>query len=219
MPSRKLHPLRDLPSMLIRINKSKATTTMTYTLFSRNNLIGFGLVSLMALTRFHHFGSLMLPPDASLAVFFLAGLLLRSPWLLLALLVEAGLIDYLAVTRTGVSDWCITPAYLFLIPTYGVMWLAGRYCAKRQFLGLTRLPLLAIVAVAATTLAFVISNGSFYLLSGRYAELTLVDYSTRVAAYYLPYLGGCALYLTAILGMQGLLGQYSHKPTGLLPTE
>jgi hypothetical protein len=185
---------------------------MTHTLFARDNLISFGLVSLMALTRFHHFGSLLLPPDATLAVFFLAGLYLRSPWLMLALLAEAGLIDYLATTRSGVSDWCITPAYLFLIPTYGVMWLAGRYSARWQLLSLHKLPILAITAVITTTLAFVISNGSFYLLSGRYAEMALGEYSMRVMAYYLPYLGGCALYLAAILGVHGVLRTWSRKP-------
>ena len=47
-----------------------------------NQLLSFALMGVMALTRFDHFGSTFALPDASLAVFFFAGLSVISPWFL-----------------------------------------------------------------------------------------------------------------------------------------
>ena len=150
-----------------------------------------GLV--MAATRFHHFGSAVNLPDASLAVFFLAGFYLRPTLFFAALLAEAGLIDYFAITVGGVSDFCVTPAYWFLIPTYGVMWFAGRWAAgKVQLRWQSLLPLFGALFVASS-IAFLISNSAFYILSGRFPDLSGLQYSERVANYYLPY-------VTAALG-------------------
>ncbi len=155
------------------------------------------LIALMALTRVHHFGSAWSLPDASLAVFFLAGLCFNSRALMAVLLLEAGVIDYLAISQFNVSDWCISPAYVFLIPTYAVLWLAGRHATLENY------PLVKTVALAAlaTSAAFVISNSSFYLFSGRYAELAPLDYATAVAQYYLPYLNSALLYTVTALAI------------------
>ena len=85
------------------------------------------LIALMAATRMHHFGSTLHLPDASLAVFLLAGFLISSPLLLGALLMEAGALDYVAISYLGVDAFCVTPAYWVLIPTYATLRLAGRY--------------------------------------------------------------------------------------------
>jgi hypothetical protein len=144
-----------------------------------------GLV--MVATRYHHFGSAINLPDASLAVFFLIGLYLRPSLFLAGMLVEAGLIDYFAITAGGMSDFCVTPAYGFLIPTYGVMWFAGRWVAGRiQVRWRSLLPLFGALFVASS-IAFLISNSAFYILSGRFPELSWMQYSERVARYYLPY--------------------------------
>lgn len=152
------------------------------------------LASLMATTRFHHFGSSLHLPDASLAVFFLAGLVLKRGMLFPLFLLEAGLIDYLAISQ-GTSDWCVTPAYGFLVPTYGVMWLAGRWFGQHHSIRWASLPTLVLTVVASTTGAFMISNGSFYLLSGYFPDMGLMHYAERVAKYYPPYLGYCLMYI------------------------
>lgn len=70
---------------------------------SRQRLFtSFAAIALMALTRYGHFGSALSLPDASLAVFFLAGFYLPA-WMLPVLLIEAVGIDYLATTVGGVS--------------------------------------------------------------------------------------------------------------------
>jgi len=176
------------------------------------------LVLLMAATRYNHFGSSVSLPDASLAVFLLAGFLTaRLTWLALPafvlLILEAGGIDYYAINVAGVSDWCVTPAYWFLIPTYAIMWLGGRWFAKRQQYTLNSLVLFTGVSWLTTTAAFLISNASFYLLSGRYSEMIVAEYSHRVAQFYPPYLAGSLMYLAlaavAYILMHNLSGTFA----------
>lgn len=164
------------------------------------------LILLMAATRYNHFGSAVALPDASLAVFFLAGILLpRMGWMALAafafLLLEAGAIDYYATEIQGVSDWCITPAYWFLIPTYASLWLGGSWFARQQQNGWRGAWLFAGAAWLSTSFAFLISNASFYLLSGRIGEMGAVEYSLSVAKYYTPYLLSSALYLAVVAAL------------------
>ncbi|RMD69839.1 MAG: hypothetical protein D6819_05865 [Gammaproteobacteria bacterium] len=145
---------------------------------------------LMAATRFHHFDI----PDASLAAFFLAGLFVPSALMLPLLLIEAFLIDYLAIAWLGVSSFCVTPAYAFLIPTYALMWAAGR--RSIPYLASGRLPAVAGLALGASLMAFFISNASFYAFSGYFAETPLWDYAISVAPYALPYIGTSLAYIT-----------------------
>ncbi|MEI8572512.1 hypothetical protein U737_22985 [Methylomonas sp. LW13] len=159
------------------------------------------LMALMAATRFHHFGTPFALPDASLAVFFFAGLWLGGRYLFALLLAEAVLIDYLAITKLGVSDFCVSKAYGFLVFSYGAMWLGGKWC--RQFTGLSIATsaqrLMALVA--ATSIAFLFSNGSFYWLSGRYPNGSFAQYIERVAMYYPPYLTSTLIYGVVIFGL------------------
>lgn len=153
------------------------------------------LTLLMAATRMHHFGSGLHLPDASLAIFMLAGFLVTSPLLFGALLVEAAALDYVAITHLGIDDFCVTPAYWFLIPTYAVLWFAGRYAAKQHQNNLQSLGMFSAIAFAAVSAAFVISNGSFYLFSGRFPNMDLSTYLARIAQYYVPYVFGAVIYL------------------------
>ena len=153
------------------------------------------LIALMAATRMHHFGSSLHLPDASLAVFLLAGFLVASPLLFGALLIEAALLDYVAVAHMGVADYCMTSAYWFLIPTYAVLWVAGRAYAKMHQDSLRSLGLFSAISFAAVSVAFFISNGAFYLFSGRYSNMSMSEYAARTAQYYLPYVNSAAIYL------------------------
>lgn len=153
------------------------------------------LIALMVLTRFHHFGDVLHLPDASLAVFFFAGYYRKKAFFgfLLAL---AALIDFIAI-KNGTSSWCVSPAYVFLIPTYAVMWLAGRYCSTFKSVNIEELAKSAGLLTLATSAAFAISNGSFYLFSGRYADVSLASYFVRVAQYYPSYVGAALIYVVA----------------------
>src|SRR5436190_8060503 len=124
------------------------------------------LSALMAATRFEHFGSHHLLPDASVAVFMLGGFYLaRVRWFAL-FLAEALLIDQLATSLAGVSDWCVTPAYAFLLPAYAVAWLAGMWAAKGVRPSLRCVLRAALAFAAGVTGWFVFSNGGFFVFAG-----------------------------------------------------
>ena len=173
---------------------------------NRSWMVIAGLVLAMALTRFNHFGSSVALPDASLAVFFLGGLYLskfsKARWVFAALLMEAALIDYCAITVKGTSDWCVTPAYGFLAIAYGAMWFAGHRFAPRNTLTGRSLFGVFTTAAIASTLAFVISTVSFFLFSGRYAEMSAVEYTSRVAQYWSSYVGVALLYVACVIAAQ-----------------
>jgi hypothetical protein len=154
----------------------------------------FALIGLMLATRVHHFGSAFSLPDASLVVFFLGGLFFNRMPFFVFLLIEAALIDYVAITKFGVSDFCVSKAYIALIPTYGVMWLAGDYCKKYKTMTRSEMYAQFVILFLGTSMAFLISNGSFFLFSGRYADASFEVYLERVAKYYPPYVSATLLY-------------------------
>lgn len=156
------------------------------------------LVALMGATRMHHFGDAFSLPDASLTVFFLAGLFFNSRTFFIALLFEAALLDYIAISQLNVSDFCISPAYVFLIPTYAAMWLGGRFSATLKSMQGSKFTL-SISAIstffAVITGAYLISNSSFYLLSGNIAEHSFSHYFQQLTRYYLPYVSYGVMYV------------------------
>ncbi len=177
----------------------------------------WGLMALMAATRFHHFGDLQTPPDASWAVFFLAGLFVPQSTFFALLFLEAALIDLLATTYGGVSDWCITPAYLFLVPTYGVLWFAGRICRRHDLDRTVGLIRTLAALTGAVGLAFAISNAGFYFLSGYFDHLPIQNYFRQVAGYFPSYLFTTSVYAGLVLAGRWLWRQRRvpiSRPTG-----
>jgi hypothetical protein len=165
------------------------------TLWQRAQLLPVSLVAIMALTRSHHFGSAFALPDASLAVFFFAGLLCAKRWLLAGLLVEAGVIDYVAISQFSVSDFCISPAYLFLIPAYGVMWQGGKLSQGLSALNVVDSSKVFGIAVVAILTAYLLSNGSFYLLSDKVGHTSWQGYLSQALRYFPQYATSSLLYI------------------------
>jgi hypothetical protein len=165
------------------------------------------LVIALVITRFHHEGTPFVLPDASLAVFFLAGLFFKgSAKVFLSLLTLAFAIDILAIYALGVSDYCWSPAYMFLVPTYAVMWLGGVILQQKSHASLSsRIVMLTGLIALSTSLAFLISNGSFFWFSGKVGSVSLLDYAKGLAEGYLPYIGSTAVYVVFGLGMKALL--------------
>ncbi|MGH7462982.1 MAG: hypothetical protein ACREMA_18405 [Longimicrobiales bacterium] len=166
------------------------------------------LVIVLLGTRTDHFGPL---PDATLAVFFLAGLYVGSTrWVLPLLLLCAVICDYLVITGSGQSFWahhCVSVAYWFLVPAYASMWFGGRWLSQRLRSNLQGFALTACVLLVAFTLSFIFSNGSFYWLSGRYAAPHWAEFVERFAHYYPSYLSTTMSYagFAALLHLQALL--------------
>jgi hypothetical protein len=178
-------------------------------------LLPAALALLMLATRFDHFGSSVNLPDASLAAFFLAGFYLRGRFVFPLLMTEAALIDYIAIAHFGVSDFCVSPAYVFLIPAYAAAWTAGLWLRGKAGWEWATLPRLAAAWFVGAALAFLLSDGSFYWLSGRYAEPHAGQYIGLAAQYFLPYLSGPFLYVALAAALHGLLhGLRTLRPAG-----
>jgi hypothetical protein len=159
--------------------------------------VGVVLAAFMAFTRSHHFAGLHHLPDASWAVFFLAGLYLRPAWTFPALCVLAATSDTIAISWGGVSSFCVSPAYAMLLPAYGALWMAGRWYAGRHSDSATTLLPLVLAVSAGSVTCELLSSASFYFFSGRYIDPSLTEFIPRLVKYFPHALSSLALYIGA----------------------
>jgi len=187
------------------------------TVSARNQIvIGLALATLLMLTRGQHFATLHSLPGASWAVFFLAGIYLRPLWALPALLALTCFLDFAAFTWGGASGFCLTSAYVFLLPAYTSLWLAGRWYAARYRFAWATLAPLAVAAVIGAAVCELFSSGGFYFFSGRFAEPTVAEFGTRLAKYFPPYLGSLAFYVGIAAVVHALLGLTRNSADALV---
>jgi len=151
------------------------------------------LVFFIMLTRSGHFATAISLPDATIALLFVGGILLgRTSWLAL-MIVVAFLVDAYAIGFKGVSAYCVSPAYWGLVVTYAMVWGLGRWLTKRRE-PFKILPFVATGFVASSA-AFVLSNAFWYVFSGRFADMSAMEFTTQIAHYALPYVGYAMMYL------------------------
>ncbi|GAB4350141.1 MAG: hypothetical protein Kow0073_04270 [Immundisolibacter sp.] len=177
----------------------------------RSRPAGLALATVMILTRGHHFATAVHLPDASWAVFFLAGVLLAGWRPLAGLLALAAACDYVAIAFGGVSAWCVSPAYGALAPAYGALYAAGRWYADRHRPQRSSLLPFAGAALVGATACELLSSGAFYVFSGRFAEPTLAEFGARLVRYFPRALEGMALYLTAAAAAYAILAALANR--------
>lgn len=153
------------------------------------------LAALLLLTRSHHVGDITHLPDASWAVFFVAGFYRGTRGLFVGLLALAATTDLAAVTWFGVSDFCVSPAYAFLVPAYGALFLAGRWYASRHRLAWQAALPFIVSGAAGALVCELFASGGFYFFSGRFAEPDLTGFAERLALYLPGSLESFALWL------------------------
>lgn len=177
---------------------------------SRSQSLFLVLALVMALTRFHLPNPLLHLADASWAVLFLAGFYLAREWrwAFPALMVEAVAIDYAAIRYLGVSNYCVTLAYSFLLPAYGALWLGGAWLQRRFAMNLRGLALLCAALFVSVTLCYAISNASFYWLGGRVAEPNVSAYVEHFFQWYASFLRVPFLYVGIAALLHLLLKQF-----------
>lgn len=182
--------------------------------------IGAIFFAMMALTRSHHLLDGIFLPDASWAIFFLAGALLASRAWLVALAVGATAIDFIAIGWGNIASNCVTLAYAMLYPTYAVLWWGGRIFQhmERQpsplslvSIGKRSLRTLGIIAIIAF-FAEQISSGSFYFLSGTIANPTIGEYLMRESVYFPPMLLAMMGYVVLTLMTIAIYHAYPASP-------
>lgn len=182
------------------------------TLSTRNQLaIGVVLVLLVLVTRSHHFATLNQLPGASWAVFFLAGVYLRSNKVLPGLLALTWMIDFASYTWGGSSGFCLTPAYVFLLPAYSAMWLAGRWYANHHSFEWSTLLYLCVAAFAGAAVCELISSGGFYFFSGRFTETTFAEFGGRLLKFFPSYLQSVVFYVGIAAVVHAMIGFFNSK--------
>lgn len=160
-------------------------------------LVAVLLAVLMAATRVHHFGIGSIAPDASTAVFFLAGLLLSSPLLFVLFSVLAVGLDAFALGVAGVADACMTPGYWLLFAGYLALWFAGLLGRRIECLDLMQGFRLLLLAAGGTALFFVLSNVGYYFGGGFDESMGAAEYIRRVEQYFPHYLTVTLAYAAA----------------------
>ncbi|MEP7184736.1 MAG: hypothetical protein ABI767_02760 [Rhodanobacter sp.] len=165
----------------------------------------------MVATRFHHLGSLIHLPDASMAVFFLGGLYLRRHRLFVLMLALAVGVDWASVGYAGNSDFCITAAYAFLPLSYAALWYGGRLYARHLEATAGSFALAFGVALISATVAFGISNGSFYWLGGRYPEPNVSQYVARLWQWGPLFVRTTMAYIAVALALHAVLARVIHR--------
>lgn len=126
-------------------------------------------------------------------MFFVAGIYLRKYIFLPLLFLTAFLKDYFVI-QGGVSSWCVTPAYLALIPAYLALWFGGKRFDSLRTDSLKAFLTLAGVFFAGVAIAFLLSSGSFYFFSGRFENPDFIGFLPRIEAYFPRYAGNAFIY-------------------------
>jgi hypothetical protein len=161
--------------------------------------IAFVIALMVIATRGNHFAAIDFLPSASYAAFLIAGYYLRSTIMFVALLALCAGLDMAAVTWGGVSNFCVTPAYGFLLPAYGTMWLAGRWLADNTSWAFSSLFKLTGVVLAASAIAELFSSGGFYFFGGRYPDPTFAEFVPRLVKYFPKQLEAIAFWVVVAL--------------------
>lgn len=161
---------------------------------------GWWLILGIALTRIPALGTLHLP-DASVAAFFLGGLYLASGRAFGLLILAAFLADLVAFRVGLVSPACLTPAYGFLVPTYFLVWSAGRSLRGPAMAGHTRWWLArGLFRVLLASLgAFTLSNAAYYGFAVDGVAMGWIGYASTVAHYLPAYAGETLVYVMPVL--------------------
>lgn len=171
------------------------------------------LLLLMAATRFSHAGGAGTLPDASWAVFFIGGFYLAGDWrwALSALLVAAAGIDYLAIRYYGISNYCVTLAYWFIVPGYSVLWLGGAWLHRQYHHVLLDLFRLLASLVLSVTVCFLLTHTAFYWLSGRVEHPTIAEWWSVFKQWYGLFLAVPSGYVALATALHLALTRRSHS--------
>ncbi len=185
---------------MIPATPSSAPARLDVTHDGRRRAIVFAaLALLMAATRVHHFGAV---PDASWAVFFIAGFQLRGAvrWAFPALMALAVAVDWAVITGQGMSFWqhyCVSPAYWCLVPAHFALWAGGSWLRGRigDATDARALATAAAALLVSVALCHLIAQGSFYWISASVTNPTLAGWWTNYADWFVPYCAVAAMYV------------------------
>lgn len=168
------------------------------------------LTALMVVTRSGHLGTTWSPPDASWAVLYLAGFYFCREWrwALPTLLGTAIAVNFIVSRDFGVSAYCVTMAYVFLVPAYALLWLGGVWMRRAYRHDVADLARGAASLGISASLCFFLTNVSFYWLGGRIPDPTLGGWWQNFMQWYSGFVGVPFVYV----GIAALLHAALARP-------
>jgi hypothetical protein len=172
------------------------------------------LAALMVLTRSGHLGTAWSPPDASWAVLYIGGFYLARQWrwALPGLFFTAVAVDFIVIREFGVSAYCVTVAYVFMLPAYSILWLGGVWLRRTYRHELADLARSAVSLGLAASLCFLITNASFYWLGGRVPDPSLGGWWQNLAQWYPGFVGVPFIYVGIAALLHAALARPSRAP-------
>ena len=110
-------------------------------------------------------------------------------------------IDLASSYYRGQFGDCITTSYPALVLSYAAMFTAGYYTRPnwQQSAWQNNIIKVALGLFVASSIAFFISNGSYYTLSGKFPELSWAEYATRVDKYYFRSISNPVFYVISAI--------------------
>ncbi|MEH6383747.1 MAG: hypothetical protein V7780_04035 [Colwellia sp.] len=168
------------------------------------------LTLLMLATRTHHFASLNHLPSASIAIFFLAGMYLRNIKMFWFFYILTVTVDLASSYYRGQFGDCITTSYPALVLSYAAMFTAGFYTRPnwQQSVWQVNIIKVALAMFIASSIAFFISNGSYYAFSGKFPVLSWAEYATRVDKYYVKSISNPIFYVVSAMVIDFTLSHF-----------
>lgn len=170
------------------------------------------LTFLMLATRTHHFSAFNQLPSASIGIFFLAGMYLRSIKSFWFFYILSIVIDLASSYYRGSFGSCITTSYPALAFSYAAMFAAGFYSRPNWQHNPAVMNIIQVVIAlfVASSIAFLISNGSYYLLSGKF-DISWAEYTSRVNKYYFRSISNPIFYVTSAIAIDWVATRFFQK--------
>ena len=185
------------------------------TVLGSRRLAGFcALWALMVLTRSGHLGTAWTPPDASWPVLFLAGFYFMRQWrwALPTLLFTAVIVDFVVIRYLGVSSYCVTVAYAFMLPAYSLLWLGGAWMRRAYRHEPRDLVRCAGSFALAVSLCFLVTHTSFYWLGGRVPHPSVAGWWAGLARWYPAFLGVAFVYVSLAAVLHAAFARRARSP-------
>lgn len=173
---------------------------------------------LMVATRSHHFAIFNQLPSSSLAVFFLAGMYVRKISVFWYFYLLTVVIDLSSSYLRGQVVNYLTLSYSLLFFAYAAMYIAGFYTKPNWLVGeFKAVGKITFWLLLATSLAFFISNGSFYFLSGSYHNISWLNYQEQIDKYFLSYIDNPIFYVFITVSVDFIINKIPTKSPASIP--
>jgi len=171
------------------------------------------LTFLMITTRGNHFTTFNDLPSASTAIFFIAGMYLRHIKYFWFFYVLSIVIDLTSSYYRGQFGDCLTTSYPLLAFSYGIMFAVGHYFRphwNHQWATVNIIKV-SLALCVASSLAFFISNGSYYVLSGKFGDLSWAEYIARVDKYFLKSVSKPVFYVATAVAIDWTIHRFFNE--------